>query len=209
MNRLAIAFVGSVCVIILVYLFFGGLEQYILGTLESYRKSKLTFTVLSILILSSDCILPIPSSVMMYLNGTVLGLSIGFGVSFVSVNVSSYLAYYLGRISTKGWRANSTRESISLAVTRFGSTAIIISRGIPILSESISFTCGFKRYRFKEFAALNAIAFVPICFLYTYIGFIGSTSHVFLLMFFLSCFVALTFYFLSSVLIKRKLGQFE
>jgi len=150
MNRLAIAFVGSVCVIILVYLFFGGLEQYILGTLESYRKSKLTFTVLSILILSSDCILPIPSSVMMYLNGTVLGLSIGFGVSFVSVNVSSYLAYYLGRISTKGWRANSTRESISLAVTRFGSTAIIISRGIPILSESISFTCGFKRYRFKE-----------------------------------------------------------
>ena len=47
---------------------------------------------------------------------------------------------------------------------------MILSRGIPILSESICFTAGYNKMNFKVYTFLNIVGAIPISLVYGYFG---------------------------------------
>lgn len=172
-------FLASSILVILVFVFFEDLEAYIENLIALSQSNKQEYAWISGLFLSSDILLPVPSSIIMYANGLVLGTIWGTLLSMVCALISSCVGYVLGLLSAKTLRA-SKREEATNILNKYGVIGIIVSRGVPILSESISYTAGYMRMKFKTFFVLNVIGYLPITLLYAYFGSLGSDLNIFL-----------------------------
>lgn len=172
-------FLASSILVILVFVFFEDLEAYIENLIALSQSNKQEYVWISGLFLSSDILLPVPSSIIMYANGLVLGTIWGTLLSMLCALISSCVGYVLGLLSAKTLRA-SKREEATNILNKYGVIGIIVSRGVPILSESISYTAGYMRMKFKTFFVLNVIGYLPITLLYAYFGSLGSDLNIFL-----------------------------
>ncbi|MGB5929970.1 MAG: hypothetical protein WBH03_17445, partial [Cyclobacteriaceae bacterium] len=91
-------------IVIATFLLLPGLEAYFTDLLEGSRQHPGTYALLSGLVLCSDILLPVPSSIVMYTNGYVLGIGGGAALSMLAVMVSSLIGYGLGRFTSYGLR---------------------------------------------------------------------------------------------------------
>jgi len=181
----------SSLLVVLIFIIFSNLEGQFQVMLTQLRERTNDYIFYSILILSSDIVLPVPSSIVMYLNGSVLGLYLGFLTSYVSVILTAFVGYLLGMFTSLGVRKSKESETQAF-MKKYGYLAILVTRGIPILSESVCFVSGFKRYNFKLYLLLNLVGYIPICLIYAYFGNIGGNENQFLLSFFFSILLSLT-----------------
>jgi membrane protein DedA with SNARE-associated domain len=115
--------------------------------------------------------------------------------------ISSCVGYGLGILSAKTLRS-SKREEATAILNKYGVVGIIVSRGVPILSESISYTAGYMRMKFRTFFWLNVIGYLPITLLYAYFGSLGSDLNIFLYCFAASLLISL----ILVVFVKKHLA---
>lgn len=190
--------------IILLFLIFGDLENYIETSVNGLMNNQQTFAVASFTALTSDIVLPVPSSIVMYLNGAVLGLLPGALLSIASVMISSVIGYIIGLVSEKLMNKNRTHRTSSELLEKTGPLAIILTRGIPILSESITIVAGYNRYSFGKFLLWNTIGYVPVCFTYSYLGSISSSQNAFLISFGVSIAISFAFWMIGRRVLTAK-----
>jgi uncharacterized membrane protein YdjX (TVP38/TMEM64 family) len=200
MKQITIPLIVSIVLVSLVFVFFENMEAYFETLLTTAEQNEAEYATLSFLILSSDIVLPVPSSIVMYGNGLVLGLLKGALLSLVAVFVSSTIGYYLGRFSN--FRARSDQRATAI-MQKYGPLGIIITRGIPILSESVIFTAGYNRMNFRLFTALNLIGYLPVCFIYAYFGNLAQSANLFLISFAASMVVSLLLWIFGRKLIAQ------
>lgn len=193
----------SIALISVVFVSFENLETYFQWLLEESNEHKIRFSALSFLVLSSDILLPVPSSIVMYTNGLVLGLFLGSMLSLMASLVSAGVGYYLGRFTN--WGKSKPNEKAQYVIEKYGALSIIITRGIPILSETISFTSGYNKIKVKPFLLLNFIGYLPICMIYAFFGTLGQDSGLFLLSFVSSIIVSAIMWFFGKKLIQNRL----
>lgn len=177
MRLIWVVLITSVLVII-VFLAFGNIEATFGEILDDLKGDRSGYALASFLILASDIVLPVPSSVVMYLNGSVLGLGVGAGLSFISVLLSVVVGYYLGRFTSLGLRASQDPKTQKV-VERFGGLAIVITRPIPILAESVAIAAGYANQSLGKFILFNAIGYIPVCLIYAYFGNLGGNQDLF------------------------------
>lgn len=191
MRQLVVPFAISAVFIVAIFLAFGQIEGYFSGLLDqlSHRPALHYYTIVSVLILASDILLPVPSSVVMFTNGFVLDVAWGSLVSLFGLQIGAVVGYQLGKVGSK-WRGNTNDQNSQFLLTKYGPWAILLSRGIPILSESICMVCGYNQVPFKTYFILNIIGYVPICILYAICGSMGFHQDAFLLTFGASILVA-------------------
>ncbi|MBS3913088.1 MAG: VTT domain-containing protein [Bacteroidetes bacterium] len=175
-------FLISVAIVIAIFLLFPEAENYFQIALQNVKESKSTFSVWSFLILTSDIFLPVPSSIVMYFNGLVLGVIWGFLLSMFSVFLSSALGYYAGRIGAWGVKAVED-EKANAFMEKYGMLAILISRGIPVLSESICFVSGYRKFPFGKYMAYSVLGYLPVAIIYACFGTLGESQDLFLISF--------------------------
>lgn len=180
----------SIVLITVVFLGFDGMETYFKELLDGLKNNKSQFTVVSFLALSSDIVLPVPSSLVMYLNGAVLGVFGGMVLSFASSFLAAFVGYFIGKFSALGFSIEKNSKAAAV-MQRYSVFAIIITRGIPILSESICLTAGFNRMNLKLYLLLNAIGYLPICIIYAWFGSMALDFNLFLLSFICSILLSL------------------
>lgn len=202
MKSLWVPLIISIAAVSLIFVFFEGLEGHFRETLESAQSQVKTFAVLSFGILVSDIVLPVPSSIILYLNGWVLGLLNGFLLSYFALQLSACLGYILGQKTSFG--KPQSFEKSSLWVEKYGFLAILVSRGIPILSESISYTAGFNKMSGRTFFISNLIGYLPICFLFSYFGSIGQNQDAFLWSFGASLVLAAVFWVFGKRILSNR-----
>lgn len=201
MRQFLLPFLASTLVVILVFVFFEDMEIYIQRLIEVSQTNKLEYVWISGLFLSSDILLPVPSSIIMYANGLVLGTLWGTLLSMFCALISSCVGYFLGLISAKTVKS-SKREEATNILNKYGVVGIIVSRGVPILSESIAYTAGYMRMKFRTFFILNVIGYLPITLLYAYFGSLGSDLNIFLYCFAASLLISL----ILVVFVKKHLA---
>lgn len=142
------------------------------GVLNNH-SSKLIAAFVSVLLLGIDVILPIPSSVIMVSNGVLFGFVLGGFLSVVGGLLSSVVGYLIGAKS-KRWAAKllggRDDEKAEQFLEKYGYIAIIVSRPIPILAESVSILSGTSGLDFKRVVVNSIIGLVPISFIYSLTG---------------------------------------
>lgn len=165
-------------IITLSFLLFEELEPFSIELLTRVKNNPMEFAFWSFILLVSDILLPVPSSIIMYMNGVILGFFNGFIVSLISANTFSVVGYFVGKYSSKALKSKSNEMSKKI-LKKYGHFAIVMTRGIPILAESICFVCGYNSYNLKTYLLLNVVGFIPICLIYAYFGSIAVNQSLF------------------------------
>lgn len=184
---------ASIVVVLVTFGIFHTMEDGFSSTLSLLEENPVQYGVLSFLILASDVVLPVPSSIILYANGYFLGVIIGSAVSMAGLMVGCILGYYIGKASSNIFKLENNQRANQL-LSKFGPAAIFLTRGVPVLSESICFVCGFNRTNLKQYLIFNFIGYLPVCLLHAIFGKLGyEGSNTFLLSF--ACSIALSIVF--------------
>lgn len=188
--------------IIGLYLLFENIEPFFADLLIQAKDNPIQYAFLSFIILVSDIILPVPSSIVMYSNGAVLGLFKGFLLSLISVILSSIIGYFIG-CGSSAILKNEVDVSTGRILEKYGYVAILITRGIPIISESVCIVCGFNRYNFTAYLVLNVVGYIPVCLIYAYFGSIAINRDLFFISFVCSLFITFFLWLLGKGSLKK------
>lgn len=202
MKKIILPFGITLTIILLSFFLFGELEEYSGNLLARVGENRLEYAAVSFIVLVSDIVLPVPSSIVMYLNGLFLGLVNGFLLSLVSVTVSSPIGYLIGRGSSAAVRSAPDRVSDEI-LDKYGYLAILITRGIPVLSESVCVVCGYNRYDLKRFMLMNLLGYIPVSIIYAWAGSVSGSREQFLLSFGASVLVSGILWFAGKKVIDR------
>lgn len=141
--------------------------SYLLGQ-EKWVAALAGFGLLAI-----DVVAPVPSSIVMTVNGTLFGMLPGTALSLSGSLAAAIIAYWIG---TKGKNAGERwmgREAVACAHTFFvnhGVVAVIVSRPIPILAEAIGIIAGVSRMPAKRFLWAAALGLLPTSLVYSIAG---------------------------------------
>ena len=202
MKKILIPLAVTSIFITALYLLFENIEPFFGDLLSQVKDNPFDYASLSFIILVSDIILPVPSSIIMYSNGAILGMLNGFLLSLISVILSSLIGYFIGRGSSAILKSE-VDISAKQILEKYGYAAILITRGIPIISESVCIVCGFNRYNFVVYLALNVAGYIPICLIYAYFGSTAANQNLF----FISLGSSLLISFLLWAFGKKLIGR--
>jgi uncharacterized membrane protein YdjX (TVP38/TMEM64 family) len=201
-RRWVVAIFLGASVACLILVFGGQAEEWATTTISDFQGSFWMYSILSFFLLLSDILLPIPSSLVMYMNGAVLGLVSGTLLSLLASQAGGMLGYLIGRKSGDFFRKKGPALRTQQFLNRYGGLGIVISRAVPILSEMVSFTCGYQGYSSRVFFLWNALGYLPVCTFYATLGHWGMERDQFLLSVGVSVFASFLFW-----LAYRLLGQ--
>jgi uncharacterized membrane protein YdjX (TVP38/TMEM64 family) len=134
---------------------------------------------LSFGLLVADVFLPVPSSVVMIGNGALFGVVNGTALSLAGSLGAALLGFLVGR---RGGRlierlvgpAEKARADALLA--RWGALAVVITRPIPLLSETVAVLAGASPLGWGRLVAATIAGALPSCLLY---ALTGATSRSF------------------------------
>lgn len=202
MKKILIPLAVTSIFITALYLLFENVEPFWGDLLNQVKDNPFNYASLSFIILVSDIVLPVPSSIIMYSNGAVLGMFNGALLSLISVILSSVIGYFIGRGSSAILKSE-VDISVSRIMEKYGYAAILITRGIPIISESVCIVCGFNRYNFMAYLALNVIGYIPVCLIYAYFGNIAVNRDLFFISFICSLFITFVLWLLGKGNLKK------
>ncbi len=128
--------------------------------------------IISLLIV--DIILPIPSSVVMIFSGNIYGLYIGSLINLIGSLAAASIAFFIFRSFndkvTYRLLDKKERASMNRWYLNWGEFLLIISRMLPMLTETISCFAGLTKISFKRFFFVVLIGTVPVALYYAYFG---------------------------------------
>jgi uncharacterized membrane protein YdjX (TVP38/TMEM64 family) len=139
----------------------GGARQWLAGALVAAM-------------LAADLILPVPSSVVMTLAGTLLGPWRGGLCSVGGAMASALLGFGLCRAFGRAAFARLVGEKetaqVQRLLDRYGVWAVVLSRSVPMMTEVVSCMAGLGGMSFRRFALCSVVGTLPICLVYAWAG---------------------------------------
>lgn len=133
------------------------LEPWIVQQVEgpSLSERPLYFGLAVAFLLIADILLPIPSSLVCTLAGSVLGSFAGTLVCWVGLNLSALFGYFLARWFGQPF-VNRFSDEAKVAeaermVNRFGTWGLALCRALPVLAEASVLFVGLYNMSFRRF----------------------------------------------------------
>ena len=124
-------------------------------------------------LLIGDVLLPIPSSLLMVANGALLGTVGGSLATLISTVLGGALAFWLGRRGAPWLLARiSVREHARADrfFSRWGAMAVLVSRPVPIIAETIAILAGTTPMGWRRFLLSVFLGNLPPAILYAFAG---------------------------------------
>jgi len=125
-------------------------------------------------LLALDVFLPIPSSVIMVLSGALFGVVPGATLALVGSIAGEWLGFELVRRYGQPMATALIGENEVPKFDRFfdrhGVMAIIVTRPLPIVMETMSVVAGLSRMTRRAFLAASLAGTAPIVLVYAYAG---------------------------------------
>jgi 3-dehydroquinate synthase len=124
------------------------------------ERGGIAAALVGVALLTADVVLPIPSSGVMLLNGVLFGVWIGAGLSLVGSVGCAAVGFWMGRAGSPWVRRLVTpaqHDRAALLLERWGALAIVATRPVPVLAETVSIMAGASRLRWST-AMLAAFA---------------------------------------------------
>lgn len=137
-------------------------------------------------LLIADVLIPVPSSLVMVANGALFGLALGAGLSLLgSVGAASF-GFALGRrggpLLNRLVSANE-RHRANAMLERWGVVAIIVTRPVPILAETVAILAGTSALSWGRLCVASLLGSLPAAVSMAAAGATGTSLDSSLLIF--------------------------
>lgn len=182
-KKLLRLFIGIFTFFILTYIGF----EFIFGFSSKLSEvvKNLTPNLFSALlvmgILGADILIPVPSSIVMVVSGHLFGGLLGGVLAIVGSITASILGFLIsrkiGRERVMKWLGEKEYKQISTLMDRYGAYAVILTRSVPLVMESVSCVTGLSKMKLSKFIIMNIIGYLPLTFLYTFTGSIAKQDN--------------------------------
>ena len=162
-------------------LLFGLVEEAALPVLTDpvpgMRRAGAWAALIGVGLLAGDVLLPVPSSLVMIAHGAVFGVLPGAVLSMLGGAGATLLGFVLGRRG-RGVVArvttSSQRRRADRLLTRWGVLAVVVSRPVPVLAETVAVLAGTSSMRWYVATGAGVLGSVVPAFLYAAAGASGS-----------------------------------
>ena len=163
-------------------------------------SDKLLVSLIVILALTADVILPVPNGLTNTFAGMSLGWAIASFVVWIGLNLGATIAYFIGRFAGEPIvkKIVGDREFTKAQTTLkdFNIIGLIISRPIPGFAELTAITAGLSKISFKAFFLVVGITNIGVAIIFSGIGAAAIENDSSYLAFFGIAILPATLYFL-------------
>ena len=162
-----------------------------------FTSKTLRTALLGVGLLVADVLLPIPSSLVMIAHGLCFGFAVGALLSLVGSVGAGLVAFSLGRYGHPLLRRlipPAEKRHADALFARWGALAILVTRPIPILAETMAILAGASPISWQRMVLATVAGSLPAALLYSLTGAVALTLDSTLLAFALVFFVALVFW---------------
>ncbi len=161
-------------VVLVTFLLWGdALDAWTRQAIDRSADNRALVALVLFMILASDILLPIPSSVVSTLCGLLLGAFLGFWVSFAAMSVSAAAGCLLGRFAS-GWArrliGDDDMASLQAFQRRCGPWALLALRPVPILAEASTVFAGIGRNPLGQTALQLLLGNAAVSLVYAVVG---------------------------------------
>lgn len=137
------------------------------------RSAGVATALLGLGLLIADVFLPVPSSVVMVAHGALFGLVPGAALSLLGGVSAALVGFALGRqgrsvverVTTPAQRAEADR-----LLTRWGPWAVVATRAVPVLAETVAVLAGTSPMRWPVLICAGAAGTAVPALLYAAVG---------------------------------------
>jgi uncharacterized membrane protein YdjX (TVP38/TMEM64 family) len=162
--------------------------------------------LLGIALLIADVFLPVPSSIIMLLNGALFGILPGALLSLIGAMGADWLGFYLGRAGTAWLNRLVPADQVAQAnalLEKWGLIAVIVTRPVPMLAETLTIVAGTSKMSWLEVTLASLAGSLPMVILYAIVGATAATFDGALISFGLVIVIAVIIWFFRNWLYKR------
>jgi uncharacterized membrane protein YdjX (TVP38/TMEM64 family) len=145
-----------------------------------------------------DVLLPVPASLIMVAHGALFGVAGGTLLSLAGALAASALGFGLGRwgsASIHRFVPESERRRADALLRQWGDLAVVVTRPVPILAESVAILAGTSPLSWRRFLVASAGGSLPAALLYALAGATAARLDSAFLMFGLVLLVAALVWF--------------
>jgi uncharacterized membrane protein YdjX (TVP38/TMEM64 family) len=125
-------------------------------------------------LLAADLFLPIPSSLVMVLSGAAFGVLWGSLFSLIGSIGGEWLGFELvrryGMSASRRIVGDEDLEKMRTLMARHGAAAVLVTRALPVVMETMSVVAGLSQMPRKSFLLASLIGTVPVAVVYAYAG---------------------------------------
>lgn len=130
-------------------------------------------------LLLADVFLPVPSSIVMVLNGSLFGIFAGTALSLFSSVGGAMIGWWLGhsnqdRLNVAG--SDDHQNTANALISRWGMTAIVISRFLPIIAETVSIMSGASGMKWRPVLVATTLGTLPAALIYAITGSLATNA---------------------------------
>jgi uncharacterized membrane protein YdjX (TVP38/TMEM64 family) len=141
---------------------------------EFVTTPSLSAAALIVGLLTVDLLVPVPSSVLMILSGAVFGIVPGGLLALAGSLAGNILGFEAarryGRDATRRVIGDAQLARMQAVFARHGALAILVSRPLPVLMETLSVAAGLSGMGRAAFLAASLAGTVPVVFVYSWAG---------------------------------------
>lgn len=124
-------------------------------------------------LLLADIFLPTPSSLIMIANGALFGLWMGAVLSLLGSLGATLLGYGLGawgQVALNRWLGPGALAAGKRLLDRYGMLAVMVTRPIPLLAETVAVVAGTAGMSFRKVLAGSIAGLLPTVAIYAWAG---------------------------------------
>jgi len=174
---------GIMAILCVCFWLFGAcLETWTQQVIQASGQHPWTTGLILAMLLASDILLPVPSSMISVACGLSLGLVGGTCASFAGMMLSAIIGYFMGRAASgPACRMIGLDEADQMKrfYARFGVWIILIVRPVPMLSETAMLVSGLARQPFLRVMTAAGVGNLLVSAGYAAMGAYGQRSNAF------------------------------
>ncbi|MBB5234292.1 VTT domain-containing protein [Deinococcus budaensis] len=137
------------------------------------RRGGAAAGLAGVALLATDVLLPVPSSVVMVAHGALYGVALGTLLSLVGSVGAALLAFALGRRGgplLDRLVPPSARSRSEAVLRRWGPLAIVVTRPVPLLAETVAVLAGASSLRWRQLILAATLGALPFNLMYAWAG---------------------------------------
>jgi uncharacterized membrane protein YdjX (TVP38/TMEM64 family) len=137
------------------------------------KQGGLWAAALGVALLIADVLLPVPSSLVMVAHGALFGVVVGTLLSLLGSTGAAVFGFWIGRRGGKLLERLVTaeeRERANRLLERWGTLAIVVTRPIPLLAETVAIMAGASPLSWGRMILAALAGSLPPALLYALTG---------------------------------------